>query len=200
MFWRRRWRQKHREVKLVSQGHTASKEKSYGVTAWYPVKVWPQIRRTGEKEKWNHLCTAKSIQHRARQTLGTRQIMAFTPHHNNLHAQICPQISIWWFSTIWRDFSSQTLRPKSLHGSIKPQVVQCQGFPGSLVGKESACSAGDLGLIPGLGRSLEKGMANHSSILAWKLLWTEECSGKEPAWRCRRHKRLEFDPGVRKIF
>ena len=27
------------------------------------------------------------------------------------------------------------------------------GFPCSLVGKESACSAGDLGSIPGLGRS-----------------------------------------------
>ena len=27
------------------------------------------------------------------------------------------------------------------------------GFPDSLVGKESACNEGDLGLIPGLGRS-----------------------------------------------
>ena len=27
------------------------------------------------------------------------------------------------------------------------------GFPGSSVGKETACSAGDLGSIPGLGRS-----------------------------------------------
>ena len=27
------------------------------------------------------------------------------------------------------------------------------GFPGGLDGKESACNAGDLGLIPGLGRS-----------------------------------------------
>ena len=27
------------------------------------------------------------------------------------------------------------------------------GFPGSSAGKESACSAGDLGLISGLGRS-----------------------------------------------
>ena len=26
-------------------------------------------------------------------------------------------------------------------------------FPGGLAGKESACNAGDLGLIPGLGRS-----------------------------------------------
>ena len=28
------------------------------------------------------------------------------------------------------------------------------GFPGGSDGKESACNAGDLGLIPGLGRSL----------------------------------------------
>ena len=82
------------------------------------------------------------------------------------------------------------------------------GFPGSSAGKESACNAGDPGLIPGLGRSsgegigyplqyswaslvaqlvknppamqetwvrslgwkdsLEKEMATHSSILAWK--------------------------------
>ena len=33
-------------------------------------------------------------------------------------------------------------------------------------GKESACNAEDRGLISGLGRSLEKGMATHSSILA----------------------------------
>ena len=37
------------------------------------------------------------------------------------------------------------------------------------VGKESACSAVDLGLIPGLGRSPEKGKATHPSILAWRI-------------------------------
>ena len=31
------------------------------------------------------------------------------------------------------------------------------GFPGSLAGKESACSVRDLGLIPGLGRSPGEG-------------------------------------------
>ena len=36
------------------------------------------------------------------------------------------------------------------------------GFPHSSVGKESACNAGDPGLIPGSGRSLEKGKATHS--------------------------------------
>ena len=43
------------------------------------------------------------------------------------------------------------------------------GFPGGSDGKESACNAGDPGLIPGSGRSLEKEMATHSSILAWKI-------------------------------
>ena len=31
------------------------------------------------------------------------------------------------------------------------------GFPGDSAGKESACNAGDLGSIPGLGRSLGEG-------------------------------------------
>ena len=37
---------------------------------------------------------------------------------------------------------------------IKDLIVFLQlGFPGGSVDKESACNAGDLGLIPGLGRS-----------------------------------------------
>ena len=71
--------------------------------------------------------------------------------------------------------------------------------------KESACNAGNLGLIPESGRSpgegngyllqylpamketqiqsldqedpLKKGMATYSSILAWRIPWTEEPSG-----------------------
>ena len=38
-------------------------------------------------------------------------------------------------------------------------------FPGGSAGKESACNAGDLDMIPGLGRSPEEGMATPSSIL-----------------------------------
>ena len=38
-------------------------------------------------------------------------------------------------------------------------------FPRGSDGKESACNAGDLGSIPGLGKPLKKGMATHSSIL-----------------------------------
>ena len=51
------------------------------------------------------------------------------------------------------------------------------GFPISSNSKESFCIAGDLDLIPGSGRSLEKSMANHSSILALRIPWTEEPDG-----------------------
>ena len=37
--------------------------------------------------------------------------------------------------------------------------------------------AGDADLIPRLGDPLEEGMATHSSILAWRILWTEEPGG-----------------------
>ena len=47
-------------------------------------------------------------------------------------------------------------------------------FPHSSVGKEFTCNAGDEGSIPGSGRSSGEEMATHSSILAWRILWTEE--------------------------
>ena len=50
------------------------------------------------------------------------------------------------------------------------------GFPGGSDGKESACNLGDLGLISGK-KDLETGMATHSSILAWRIPWTEEPGG-----------------------
>ena len=43
------------------------------------------------------------------------------------------------------------------------------GFPNGSEGKGSACSVGDLGLIPGLKDPLEERMATHSSILAWRI-------------------------------
>ena len=46
------------------------------------------------------------------------------------------------------------------------------GFPCDLAGKESAGKVGDLGSIPGLERSLEKGMATHFSVLASRIPWT----------------------------
>ena len=49
-----------------------------------------------------------------------------------------------------------------------------RSFLGGSDGKESTCNAGNLGLIPGLGRFPGKGMATHSSILAWRSPCTEK--------------------------
>ena len=58
------------------------------------------------------------------------------------------------------------------------------GFPGDSDGKESTCNAGDPGLIPGLDDPLEKRTATHSSILAWRIPWTEESGGLQPwGWK-----------------
>ena len=62
-----------------------------------------------------------------------------------------------------------------------------EGFPGGSDGKESACSVEDLGSIPGLGRSLEEGMATHSSILASRIPMNRR------AWRTTVHGVRESD-------
>ena len=55
--------------------------------------------------------------------------------------------------------------------------------------KDSACNAGDLDSIPGGEDPLEKGMGTHSSILAWRILWTEE-PGRLQSMRLPRARQL----------
>ena len=50
--------------------------------------------------------------------------------------------------------------------------IRHKGFSCGSAGKEFTCSAGDLGLIPGLGRSPGEGKGYHSTILTWRTLWT----------------------------
>ena len=73
---------------------------------------------------------------------------------------------LWWHLHLGNIFSSLT---GILEGG--------GGLPRWLSGKESACSAGDVDSVSGSGRSLEKEMATHSSILAWEMPWTEEPGG-----------------------
>ena len=51
------------------------------------------------------------------------------------------------------------------------------GFPGGSASQVSACNTGDPGLILGQEDPLGKGVATHSTILAWRILWTEEPGG-----------------------
>ena len=57
---------------------------------------------------------------------------------------------------------------------IRLQSRLAVGFPGGSDRRESACNVGDLGSFPGSGRSPGGGNATHSSILAWKIPWTEK--------------------------
>ena len=57
-------------------------------------------------------------------------------------------------------------------GSTTDSVIM--GFPGGSDGKASVHNVGDLGLVPELGRPLEKEIATHSSTLAWRIPWMQE--------------------------
>ena len=81
-------------------------------------------------------------------------------------------VEYWWGGGVERNFLLYTFE---------------LGLLWWLSGKESAASVGDLGLIPGSGRSLEKEMETHSSILAWEIIWTEEPGGLQ----CMGSQRVE---------
>ena len=73
--------------------------------------------------------------------------------------------------TLFWSMISPTLSFGILNRSIREE-----GLPGGVVVKNLPANAGDIrdaGSIPGMGRSLEEEMATHSSILIWKIPWTE---------------------------
>ena len=53
-----------------------------------------------------------------------------------------------------------TCREELSNHKIDPNIRGDRGFPGSSAGKESTCNVGDLGSIPGLGRSPGGGHGN----------------------------------------
>ena len=74
-------------------------------------------------------------------------------------------------------------RSRAFYGSLLVNL----GFPDGSDGKKSASNAGDLGLIPWLGRSPEQGMDTRSSILAWRIPTDRR------AWRAAVHGVTESD-------
>ena len=56
-----------------------------------------------------------------------------------------------------------------------------RGFPGGSDGKASACNAGDLGSIPGSGRSPGEENSNPLQYSVWEIPWTEEPGGLQSA-------------------
>ena len=59
------------------------------------------------------------------------------------------------------------------------------GFPGGSAGKNLRAMQETWVLSLGQEDSLQKGMATHSSILAWRIPWTEEPGGLQSTWSQR---------------
>ena len=78
--------------------------------------------------------------------------------------------------------SSTVLSARWVHNRVfKECIIERRGFSGGSVVKNLPANAGDAGSVPGWGRTLgggeeplEEGTATHSSILAWRIPWTEE--------------------------
>ena len=91
-----------------------------------------------------------------------------------------------WWAAIYGVAQSRTLLKRLSMHHFAPKTQVCTydhctsvtgGFPGGSVVKNLPANAGDMGSIPGWRRSSGGGNANHSSILAWKIPWTEKPGG-----------------------
>ena len=58
--------------------------------------------------------------------------------------------SFWSFFFLLNNLNNQEMKENT-------NTCRHKGFPGGSAGKETACNVGDLGLIPGLGRSPGEG-------------------------------------------
>ena len=122
-------------------------------------------------------------------TLGTtsaapKERMRHSPRSQSGPGELISMNHAPWGSANLYIYSSQfgTLGGKNNAAIVSSRAVNfCfGGFLSGSVVENPPANAGDerdASLIPGSGRSLEEGMATHSSILAWRIPWTEEPGG-----------------------
>ena len=99
---------------------------------------------------------------------------------------VCAQLCL-----ILCDLMDCTLPGSSVHGILKAKILEWiaisysresyQGFPGSSVGKESACNAGDPGLIPGSERSPREAIG-YSLQYSWTSLVVRRVKNPPAMW------------------
>ena len=88
----------------------------------------------------------------------------------------CLEKIISFFSDAWVDGIEKF--SEFFYFSLTSKLITTETSPSvGSAGKEPTCSAGDIGdvdLVPGSENPLEKEMTTHSSILAWKIPWTNK--------------------------
>ena len=98
--------------------------------------------------------------------------MDCSPPGSSVHRMLQAGILEWVAVSFSRGLSQP--RDRTRLSEIEIFIWQLKRLPGCPGSKESACNIGDQVSIPGLQDPLEKEMATHSSILAWRIPWTEE--------------------------
>ena len=91
-----------------------------------------------------------------------------------------PLKSVQFCPCSWFTDDSPGICQNLVSGFVKADLKQPWASQMVLVIRNPLANVGDIrdeGSIPGLGRSLEESMATHSSILAWRIPWTEEPGG-----------------------
>ena len=83
------------------------------------------------------------------------------------------------------------------HETIRTLFINWLGFPSGSVGKESACSAGDAGSIPGAGRSPGRG---HGNLLQYSCLEnpTDRVGHDWSDWACIPQCKIKSNPPQKK--
>ena len=93
-------------------------------------------------------------------------------------AQLPQLYSLVWYEIILR--ATATGKPELLYMLVLTVQIWSFSscfFPAGSDSKESACIVGDPGSIQGQEDPRKKGMATHSSFLAWRVPWTVEPGG-----------------------
>ena len=96
----------------------------------------------------------------------TSGLLASHVHPKRLRHQVMPGNLSWRLSSSASPLPPPAINTTHLAHELSPPPVclsilqESVGFPAGLDGKESACNVGDLGLVPGLGRSSGEGNDN----------------------------------------
>ena len=90
------------------------------------------------------------------------------------------------------EYEQQGRKQSLLSKNMKIDYLQTFSFPGGTVVKNMPVNAEDVGSTLGGEETLEKEMATHSSILAWKIPWTEQPGGLQSMGS----QRVEHDSGL----
>ena len=117
-------------------------------------KQWGRKREANWMQSWTDYLT---------DYVGLDLSTPFSPYLLTMFLQVNNSVFTYPMTSLF-------IRP--LLSACMPLPLLVAGFPCGSAGEESACNVGDLGSIPGLGRSLEKGAGTHSSILACRIPWT----------------------------